>query len=633
LLLKCSYALGDVVVLTGAVRDLHRAYPGEFQVHVQTSCQPLWWYNPHVRPPNGADSEAQIIDCNCPLISASNRLPAHVLHGCTDFLAAKLGITLAPLEFHGDIHLSKSELKAPSPVTKYLGRAVPYWLILGGGKSDLTIKWWSHERYQAVVDHFRGHILFVQLGRLGDHHPRLRGTLDLRGGTTIRELVNWVYHAQGVVCGVTGLMHLAAAVPRPHPEDGLRPCVVIAGGREPPHWEAYPGHRFLHTVGSLPCCQNGGCWRSRTKALGDGLPYDAPERLCLDVVGRLPRCMDQITAKDVIRHIENFLVGKELPTLSRASASRVQRRLRLAENGQFDALTKGWRRAPRRAAHFLANIPPYPRGRFSGRGIVMCAGGVDYFANAWASLHILRESGCQLPVELWHAGPAELDDRMRKLIEPLGVRCVDAFNGQSERVRSALRRFAIKPYAILHSSFREVFLLDADNLVVRNPEGLFEDAGYRKTGALFWPDFGRFGVNDLVWRLCGVPYRDEPEFETGQLLVHKFKCWQPLNLAWHYNEQAYLYYRVIYGDKDTFHMAFRKTGHPYAMPGHPVRRVGMAMIQHDAGGERLFEHLTFRKLRFRSGRQMTRPVAGLIMYGRALWHLRRLRRVWDGKIG
>src|SRR4029077_992566 len=102
-----------------------------------------------------------------------------------------------------------------------------------------------------------------------------------------------------------------------------------------------------------------------------------------------------------------------------------------------------------------------------GRGIVMCAGGVDYFANAWASLHVLRESGCRLPVELWHAGAAELDDRMCQLLDPLGVRCVDALRGGPRSLRLVLQGFAIKSYAILHSAFREVLLLDADNLVVR----------------------------------------------------------------------------------------------------------------------------------------------------------------------
>jgi hypothetical protein len=71
-------------------------------------------------------------------------------------------------------------------------------------------------------------------------------------------------------------MHLAAAVetrPIAHPS---RPCIVVAGGRESPNWEAYPTHQFLHTVGVLPCCATGGCWRSRTLPLGDGDENDEP---------------------------------------------------------------------------------------------------------------------------------------------------------------------------------------------------------------------------------------------------------------------------------------------------------------------------------------------------------------------
>ena len=92
-----------------------------------------------------------------------------------------------------------------------------------------------------------------------------------------------------------------------------RPCVVIAGGREPPHFTAYPHHQFIHTVGALRCCDNGGCWKSRTLPLGDGDVNDRPDALCVDVVGTLPRCMDMITADEVIRRVELYFQGGALP--------------------------------------------------------------------------------------------------------------------------------------------------------------------------------------------------------------------------------------------------------------------------------------------------------------------------------
>ena len=56
---------------------------------------------------------------------------------------------------------------------------------------------------------------------------------------------------------------------------------MVAGGREPPHFTAYPHHQYIHTVGALRCCDDGGCWKSRTRALGDGGngPFDVIERL------------------------------------------------------------------------------------------------------------------------------------------------------------------------------------------------------------------------------------------------------------------------------------------------------------------------------------------------------------------
>src|SRR5258706_6787323 len=141
-----------------------------------------------------------------------------------------------------------------------VGEDIPYWIIVAGGKYDYTIKWWHFRRYQKVVDHFLGKIQFVQVGETGHFHPPLHGVIDLRGKTNLRQIMRLVHHAQGVLCPVTFMMHLAAAVEAPAGRLQERPCVVVAGGREPPAWEAYPAHRFLHTVGALPCCSTGGFW-------------------------------------------------------------------------------------------------------------------------------------------------------------------------------------------------------------------------------------------------------------------------------------------------------------------------------------------------------------------------------------
>ncbi len=153
----------------------------------------------------------------------------------------------------------------------------------------------------------------------------------------------------------------------------------------------------------------------------------------------------------------------------------------------------------------------------------------------------------------------------------------------------------MKGYAILHSSFEEVLLLDADNCPVRDPAFLFDTPEYAKYGAIFWPDFGRFAPEREVWAAAGIAFRDEPEFESGQIVVNKRRCWKALNVAMHLNEYSDWWYRLIHGDKDTFHLAWRKIGQDYAMPSRGVEAMDGTMLQFDFAGERLFQHRNLAK--------------------------------------
>ena len=327
LILRNRQAPGDIVMLTAALRDLHLTFPGQYLTDVRTSAPALWEHNPHITKLAEDDPAVETIDCKYPLIHQSNQRPYHFIHGFTEHLGEQLGVRILPGKFRGDIHLAKEEKGWISQVQELTGEPVPFWIIVAGGKRDYTIKWWDPARWQQVVDHFRGRILFVQTGEGKHVHPPLRGVLDLRGKTTLRQLVRLVWHAQGAVCPVTLLMHLAAAVEVKGGKPKNRPCVVVAGGREPAHWEAYPHHQYLHTCGALLCCDQGGCWKSRTVALGDGDKKD--QSLCVDVLpadpaaqrtGPLPRCMDMITADEVIRAIERYFAGGAVQYLTAEQA-------------------------------------------------------------------------------------------------------------------------------------------------------------------------------------------------------------------------------------------------------------------------------------------------------------------------
>jgi len=316
LILKNHQSPGDIVMLTAAVRDLHRAFPGRFITDVRTPCPALWENNPLITPIADDDPAARIIQCEYPAIHQSNEVKQHFIHGFMQDLSEKLELEpiLQPTAFHGDIYLSDEEKGWASQVEEIVGSEIPFWIVVAGGKYDYTIKWWGAARWQAVVDAVRDRygVQFVQVGATGEghYHPALRGgVIDLCGKTDLRQLVRLMYHAGGVLCPVTFLMHLTAAVEVKHPvsQNKPRPCVIVAGGREPPHWEEYPAHEFLHTVGSLPCCKTGGCWRARTQPLGDGDTKDEAQNVCLDVAeSGLPQCMDAISVADVTTAVGRY---------------------------------------------------------------------------------------------------------------------------------------------------------------------------------------------------------------------------------------------------------------------------------------------------------------------------------------
>lgn len=310
LILKNWLSPGDLIMLTAAVRDLHFSHPGKFQTDVRTPCPALWEHNPYITPLDENDPMVEEIKCEYPLINSSNQLPYHVIHGFRLFLEERLGVHIQPHAFKGDIHISDLEKSWMSQVEETEGLGARFWIIVSGGKTDFTAKWWDPDRAQEVVDYFQNRIRFVQCGEGGHHHPPLRNVINLVGKTDLRQLIRLMWHADGVVCPVTMCMHLAAAVETKPGRPKNRSCVVIAGGREPAQWEAYPHHQYLHTNGALPCCDNGGCWKSRVEPLGDGDERD--QCLCLRPVtlnsGRkLPQCLDMITAKDVIHAIERYL--------------------------------------------------------------------------------------------------------------------------------------------------------------------------------------------------------------------------------------------------------------------------------------------------------------------------------------
>lgn len=307
---------GDVTTMTALVRDLHANYPNEFEIEVDTSAPDLWKYNPLLTTfPKKTAAGIKCLKLQYGAgIREQNSETIHFLNYFHRNFERQTGIPVKLTKPYGDIYLSAEE-RIPVIDRRY-------WVVISGGKSDFTIKVWQTKKFQDVVYQLQGMGLgVVQVGSTdaGHWHPPLDGTLNLVGQTNLRDLIRLIHHADGVICGVTGAMHIAAAL--------QRPCVVLAGGREAWWWEAYVRenaglgglpvasqlqvpHKFLHTIGLLDCCQFRGCWKNKVVPINDDkmlckYPIHHPEQ-------PVPKCMDMITPTHVMEAVMQYYTDKTL---------------------------------------------------------------------------------------------------------------------------------------------------------------------------------------------------------------------------------------------------------------------------------------------------------------------------------
>ena len=265
-----------------------------------------------------------------------------------------------------------------------------------------------------------------------------------------------------------------------------------------------------------------------------------------------------------------------------------------------------------------------------GRGMVICAGGARLFTCAWVTIGLLRRTlGCTLPIQVWHLGPEELGPPMRDLLSRFDVEIVDAFEMARNHPATRLAGWELKPYALKHCRFQEVLLLDADNLPLVDPEFLFEDARYLKAGALFWPDVVRIRTDNPIWEATGVPPWRGPSLETGQLVVDKSRCGAAIELTNWMNQNADVFYDMIWGDKDTFLLSWLATDSPLAVTAWAPDQLEGILCQKRENGEVIFQHRTNAKWTLLGKAPV---IEGAHFQVEAIALIAELAREWDGWI-
>lgn len=290
--------------------------------------------------------------------------------------------------------------------------------------------------------------------------------------------------------------------------------------------------------------------------------------------------------------------------------------------------------AANRASQYLPSVP------LAGKGIVTCAGGNTYFTNAYVLIRKLREVGCSLPIQVWYIGSSELDTTMMSILTEYDVECIDASKKRTNDYKKDgwLEGWAVKALAIFESSFQEILFLDSDNYPLRNPEYLFQTTQYRKMGAVFWPDVSK-SIDPSIYPLLDISPIVGPEIESGQMLFDKQRCSQALYLALWINQHLESFSKFLYGDKDTFRLAFEKIGTSYHLietspeflqNKHDTQSVLGVLNQHDCDGRLLFQHRTVSKWRMFGANAR---IAGALCEPEAISLIRDLRSKWSGKVG
>jgi hypothetical protein len=279
----------------------------------------------------------------------------------------------------------------------------------------------------------------------------------------------------------------------------------------------------------------------------------------------------------------------------------------------------------------LAELSTFPHGRFAGRGIVICAGGPALFTNAYVLVHVLRhELDCELPIEVWHLGSREMSPGMAALLTQLGAVPVDAEKHPSTAALNFIDGWQLKVAAVIGSIFEHVILLDADQVPTRDPAEIFDWQTYRSTGVVLWPDIADLLAENPIWSICGLEPRRTASVESGQLAIDKQRGWAALQIAAHLNSNAETYYRILYGDKDTYLLGCLVTGTRFSLiPQGPLTDLGFALYQRDFEGKVLFQHRTGAKWRYAGPQKVLPGFVGLAACERALGDL---REQWNGLV-
>ncbi|KAJ3335045.1 hypothetical protein HDU93_006603 [Gonapodya sp. JEL0774] len=230
------------------------------------------------------------------------------------------------------------------------------------------------------------------------------------------------------------------------------------------------------------------------------------------------------------------------------------------------------------------------------------------------NIRSIRASGCSLPIEIAYAGSIDITPSFHAVLQAFGVEydvtlrdlsqsmdIVSEFsNGAAHLPVGA--SWAMKPFAALLSGFTEVMVQDSDLVWFGNPDDVFREPTYEKSGTVFYYDRRTVTIpsNETVMFARSVL----PSDFRRQLPAHLLTNQVLTGLSAHYQEsgvvvidksrphnlagliatcklnskvERFVVYERVYGDKETFWMGWEMAGSSgmYGFSRWPAAHIGI----------------------------------------------------------
>ena len=275
----------------------------------------------------------------------------------------------------------------------------------------------------------------------------------------------------------------------------------------------------------------------------------------------------------------------------------------------------------------LPSVMPGSVYNKGSKGVVIIGGG-KFSWLAYLALVQLRNVGSKLPVEIVMPSRADYEKELEfceNTLPEMQASCVVLPDTLGEAVMKN-RKFAsyqFKALALVVTSFEHILLLDSDNMIVSNPDEIFESKLYHQYGMITWPDYWKRTISPLFYDVAEievnenkrvrynrfplynapnvrsniytdqereeVPFHDlqgsiaELSTESGQLIINKHTHGKTILLALYYNfYEPNLFYKLFSlgeqgeGDKDTFVAAAVVTRQDYYQVKSFIKTFGYA---------------------------------------------------------